>query len=186
MHHMKKQNDSTVWLKPSEALTRFKARPVQNTDSQELLLGQRVERFGFRLGDHGLLIGEQTISEVLDPLPIYSVPNTSTEWLGLVNLRGNLVPIYNLSAILGWQRKLSAKTMMLFLGQGETMVGILIDGLPWAANLDQALAHTPSDLPEILKLHVRRAYKDQEITWLEFDYTGFFEAYIAQTASITN
>ena len=183
---MTEHTGGTVWLKPSEALTRFKARPVLVTDSQELLLGQRVERFGFQLGDHGLLVGEHVISEVLDPIPIYRVPNTSAEWLGLVNLRGNLVPVYNLSAILGWQRKLSAKTMMLFLGQGEAMVGILIDGLPRAANLERPLPQAPPDLPNILRPHIGQAYSDQEITWLELDHTGFFESYIAHLANTTD
>ena len=176
---------SQTWLSPSAALSRFKAKPILtsvNVDSQELLLGQRPARFGFRLGSYGLLLGAQVTSEVLEPLTVYRVPNTSAEWLGLVNLRGNLVPVYDLSAILGWPRDESVKSMMLFLGQGQEMLGIKIDGLPQVPTLDQPLHRLPA-LPKNLQAYADQAYIDQGITWVEFDYKGFFRNYIEHLTS---
>jgi len=169
-----------AWMSPSAALSRIKAQPITATpESEDLLLGQRPLRFGFRLGNYGLLLGEQATSEVLDPLPIYPIPNTNAEWLGLVNLRGNLVPVYDLSAILGWPRNESDKPMMLFLGKGQETIGIMIDGLPRSPNLEQPLTRLPA-LPKRLLAHADLAYIDQGITWIEFDYEGFFRRYIEQ------
>lgn len=170
------------WLTPSQALSRFAAQPVTATESPELVLGQQVARFGFMLGKYGLLIDPLTTSEVLEPMPIHRIPNSMGAWLGLVNLRGNLVPVYDLSTILDWPHDRDKKIMMLFLGKGESSICCLIDGLPFSPMLDAPMEQTPN-LPESLLNHSSSAYEVDGVVWVEFHHESFFQDYKSQISS---
>lgn len=163
------------WLKPSAALNRFKP-PPRSTTSGIAPVERRRARYGFRIGGIGLLIGQDTTSEVLEQASVYPLPNTPPWLLGLVNLRGNLIPVFDAKLFLeledGGARE---KRRLLVLDQGDKAVGIFIDGLPRVATTDHALSRLPP-LPTMLRNHIASAYAQDDIVWLEFDHQGFFQA----------
>lgn len=159
-------------LRPSEALKRFD--PPQAGSTLPAQAAKRV-RFGFRVGEFGLLIGSDTASEVVAPEAIYAIPNTPSWWLGLMNLRGNLVPIFDLHRVLETGANDAGKRMVLLLDEGEAMVGIPIDGLPRSLELSRRLTNTPP-LPAILKGYISETYTEGGAVWLEFDHQGFCTA----------
>lgn len=122
------------------------------------------------------LVGENISSEVLERMPIYPLPKAPTELLGLVNLRGNLIPVFDIKPLLELDRStLHDKNCLLILGAGDKAVGILIDGLPQLANTSHSLSRLPP-LPATLRSHVTKAYIQNHDVWLEFDHYGFFGA----------
>lgn len=167
------------WLDPVEALNEF--RPPEGYvlgaaeagDARAQVADTGLTRYGFRTGGVGLLIGAGVDSEVLDALPVSALPNTPAWLLGLINLRGNLVPVFDLVELLGLSRDPGHQRRMLILDEGERAVGVLIDRLPEVPQLTRRLGSLPP-LPGQLGEYVSDAYLSSESVWLEFDHRAFF------------
>ncbi len=162
------------WLNPSAALNRFK--PPQGMTTGIVLAERQRARYGFRVGDIGLLVGLNTVSEVLEKASIFPLPNTPPWLLGLVNLRGNLVPVFDVRLFLELKADQGQeKRWLMVLDQGDRAVGLLIDGLPQTASTQQVLSRLPP-LPTALRAYASKAYAQEGGVWLEFDHQGFFQA----------
>ena len=164
------------WMRPAAALERF-SPPAGIVLAEE----KKVEevRYGFRIGELGLLIKEGCGSEVMQMPEIWSLPGAPPWLLGLINLRGNLVPVFELREVLGLgARPADAKSLVLVFDQGEKAVGVMVDDFPQPLKELHYLPHLPQ-LPTSLSGHIRRGFvRDQKI-WLEFDQDSFFEALTA-------
>ena len=161
------------WLSPSAALNRFKPRHV--ADAGASLEAEEQVSYGFRVGDIGLLISTSTTSEVFEPLPISALPDTADWFVGLCNLRGNIVPVYEIETLFHTQKSSDDKRKLLVLGKNDSALGILISGLPQALRLNDThiMAELPP-IPERLADYIPRAYVKDERVWLEFDHDLFF------------
>ena len=132
-----------------------------------------VLRYGFHVGGLPFLVPENTSTEVLDSPPIFPVPR-APHWLsGMLNLRGNVIPVFDLSELSGLNPESDANRRVLVLGQGTQAVAVYVDDLP------QPL--TPGDItsklgdpPEILQPFVGAGFTDRDENWCEFDYQEFF------------
>lgn len=168
-----RDNTSTAeWLLPSVALDRFE--PPAN-----MVLGAVVEnevgRYGFKIGSLGLLIQQGSGSEVMQLPTMWTLPGAPPWLLGLINLRGNLVPVFELRLLLGLgQRASDEKPLVLVFDQGDKAVGILIDDFPRPLSALSKLPNLPQ-LPTALHGHVQAGYVKDEMIWLEFDHGSFFE-----------
>ncbi len=161
------------WLPPGAALAHFE--PIEGT--QLMPKGEeRAEvraRYGFRIGELGLLVSPDAGSEVLAVPAACALPGASPGFLGLINLRGSLVPLYDLCALLGMGES-GAATMVLVFGQGEQAVAVLTDGYPKALLSLRPLSSLPP-LPAALGSHVSGGYVQDDAVWLEFDHVSYFD-----------
>lgn len=92
--------------------------------------GAVVQREGFRIGALHLMVRYQDASELADLPGICRLPNAPAWFLGMANLHGSLVPVFDIAARWGTAHAESGKTMLLVLGHGERRAGLVIDGLP--------------------------------------------------------
>ena len=172
MNNNKSEKTPRRWLSPSAALNRFK--PPRGIATGIAPVERQRARYGFQIGDIGLLIGQDTSSEVLERAPVYPLPKAPTWLLGLVNLRGNLVPVFDVKPLLELEGgDAQDKRRLLILGGGDKAVGIMIDGLPQLAATNNVLSRLPP-LPAALRPYVAKAYVRDNAVWLEFDHYGFF------------
>ncbi len=157
------------WLPPSAALTRFQLGDT------ELALGGAIDlkrvRYGVRVGGLHLLLPEDSVSEVLDRPKIFPIPNTSSWFEGLINLRGNVVPVFDLRDLFGTTPIAGEQQMLLVIDEGEEALGIAIDGLPLPAPNSDPLDRRPS-LPGVLENYTGRVFEHGEELWLEVDIAG--------------
>jgi twitching motility protein PilI len=167
------------WLTPSAALNRYPALPEERGP----VFVQRPERVrhGFRVGSLALLIGTDTPREVIASPAISTLPNGPAWLAGMMNVRGNLVPVFDLALALNVSRQDAAREFALVLEKGERAVAMLIDGLPIALSGMQPLERLPH-LPPALQDHVQAAFVKDEITWLAFDHENFFAVLASQSA----
>jgi chemotaxis signal transduction protein len=165
------------WLRPAQALNRPFIQPARDEEITEGEEIQLIRRLGFRIGEIGLLITPGTISELTDMLRICPVPNTAGWMLGLVNIRGNLIPVFEMASLLGIQRDADKKRMLLILGQGDMAAGIPIDGLPAHQTLASTdkLQNLPA-LPDIIRPYISVGYEKNGELWFQFDHIPFFQA----------
>lgn len=100
-------------------------------------------RFGVQVGQYHLLIAPQTFSEVVAHTVVYPMPHTPRWFLGLLNQRGNLVPVFDLHQL--WHMAVPGQGLrtVLVLDQGSEAVGMGIDGMPQSVRLVQRLALVP-------------------------------------------
>jgi len=158
-------------IKPSEALNRFfstKQPPVVTHESKEV----EQLRYGFRAGDIGLIMDEVLGSEIVDKIPVCAIPDTPPWFPGVVNIRGNIVPVFDLKMIFNSDEKTSLQKLLVVGKEGKA-AGILIDELPQALpDLDSTTDLT--SIPPILNECVRSVYKQDENIWVELDFNNFF------------
>ena len=169
------------WLSPSEALQRFDPPEGVATSVGMRQAATHIARFGFRIGQLRLLIQPHTPSEVITQTPIYPMPNMPNWFIGVMNLRGNLIPIFDLHRLLETGEPGQSQTVLV-LDQGGDGVGIPIDSLPYAVHLDEALHNIPP-LHETLQEYVTTAYPTEGGIWLDFEHRSFFTALGLRLAS---
>lgn len=164
------------WLKPSEALN----RPInRNADDAAYLVAlaqpASVRRLGFHLGNIGLLIAPRATSELTDLIKVCPIPNTAAWLLGIFNLRGNLVPVFDVNMLLQLEVGTTKKRMLLILGQGDAAGALVIEGLPVHVTLSEGdkLKSLPP-LPEAIRPFATSGYEKNGEMWFNFDHIGFF------------
>ncbi|MBA2409586.1 MAG: chemotaxis protein CheW [Gammaproteobacteria bacterium] len=168
------QQEAAEWQSPSAALNRFE--PPEGTLFEASQGAKARTRYGCQIGTIHLLIGMNTVSEVM-PLPVLApVPNTPPWLKGLLNLRGNLVPVFDLKLLLELEEQESAgKAMALILDKGELAVGIIVDGFPRPLTALRSVQHLP-ELPRRLHAYVSAGYMQDDVLWLEFGHEQFFDS----------
>ncbi|MEK7991648.1 MAG: chemotaxis protein CheW [Thiotrichaceae bacterium] len=176
----------TPWQPPSGALTRPLNRKAEEA-AWGLAQSEISRRMGFRIANIGLLIGENIISELKELEKICSIPNTSEGLLGLINLRGNLVPVFDLYTLLRLPRMAESRRrrdMLLILGEGEKAGAILIEELPVhiAFTNEDKLEILPV-LPDAIQNFTSNGYTKEGEVWFNFDHLGFFESLAKKVAA---
>lgn len=178
------QPDSEL-LSPSGALNRFKL-PTKLVVGEFTFSFERV-RYGIPLSGSsgfGLLIDTDTPSEVINPQPIFPLPNTPPALLGIINLRGNLLPVFEIERLLALniERPTDKSRRILVLGSGERTVAIVIEHLPEVPELTKPLSRIPP-LPANLAEHVSAAYGSDDFVWLDFNHHSFFRNFVTRLSA---
>ena len=171
------------WLMPTEALNRF--RLPNGTSFDQARSPKRQVRYGFRVGSLNFLIKPRVGSEVIAMMPIAMIPNSPPWLLGMINLRSNLVPVFDLAMICALDRQHDEQgRWILVFDKGEGAVALLIDGQPQALSQMTQLSHLPS-LPTALRGAVTGGFTVDQDLWLEFDHQAFFGALNTSAVSAT-
>lgn len=164
------------WLKPVEALTRFK--PPQNIQfAGDENPDDFTIRYGYRIGDHAFLVKSDARSEVVDDHPIHPVPLTESFVRGMINLRGNLVAVFDLNPLLSSVNEPTQSGTVLIIGDNGDEVGILVDGVPRAIYDTGQHVDPPPTMPAGFHEFVHDAISSGGTNWLEFDCQGYFRAH---------
>jgi twitching motility protein PilI len=168
------------WLTPTAALERVV--PTTRAEPSAHAAESAAIRYGYRIGDIGLLVGENVGCEVIPAPPIARIPTTPRWLLGVANLRGGLVPIFDLRALLEVPSGHKADDRFgLIFDRGEHAVGILVSEHPVSLTRLEPLVQPPP-LPAAVRDFVATAFHHGHSVWLEFDHRRFFES-IAQHMS---
>jgi twitching motility protein PilI len=149
------------------ALTAPAAAVEENPDA--------IVRQGFRIGHMHLAAPFATASELVEMPGIYPLPRMPADLLGLVNLHGRIVPLFDLASLFETRHLPREKRMVLVIGHGNDAAGIVIDGLP------RRLVFSPDDrmlapaLPAAAASAVIATYLQGKDAWFEFDYAQLLD-----------
>lgn len=128
---------------------------------------QVLPREGFVLGHLGLTIRYEDGSELSDMPATYRLPNAPDWFVGIANLHGLLVPVFDLARYLGIEHRSGVKPMLLVLGHGPDAAGIVIDGLPVRLHLRPADRAEGAPVPAALDGCVNETYWAADSTWMD-------------------
>jgi twitching motility protein PilI len=155
-------------MTPTAALSRPFTRPLE-LDAEVLERGRRQQRRGFFVGGVGLMVEPRLLLEVLERPRVFPLPNAPASCSGLLNLRGTLVPVFDLRPQLGCDEPLPR--WVLVMGRALEAAGLYVDALPVqvAANEETRLERLPK-APALLQPVIAAAYYVNQQVFFELDH----------------
>ncbi|MDO5674999.1 MAG: chemotaxis protein CheW [bacterium] len=126
-------------------------------------------RQGFRLGEIGIMIHFDEASELTEIPTLHHLPNTPRWLLGIANLHGRLIPVFDLLSYLGLERAQETKQMLLVLGHDADAAALVIDGLPQRLRWHNEEQSDADLAPKLLEPHVRATCLLDDKFWCDLD-----------------
>jgi twitching motility protein PilI len=140
-------------------------------------------REGFRIGELRLMIRYEDGSELTDLPQVYLLPKAPAWFLGMANLHGALVPVFDPAELFGVAHDATAKPMLLVLGHGEEKAGLVIDGLPSRLRLGPADRIENGAVPPSLAGCVNQAYWSEGLDWLDLQVSDLLRTLSEELAA---
>lgn len=101
-------------------------------------VNQEIQLVAFNLGLEEYAIDILSVQEINRILPITRIPNAPHFVEGVINLRGNVIPVLDLNKRLGLPaRSDTEQTRIIILKVNEIIAGIIVDGVTEVLKLDQ-------------------------------------------------
>jgi len=139
--------------------------------------GKAGRRFrGLRVGNLGLLVEHDLGGEIIEDARVFALPRAAAWCRGLINLRGNLIPAFDLHESLGLSHLRARRQWWLVLGTGHDSLAFPIDELPVALVTHEASAVHTQVFLDPLRAHAGVTYRINGELWLEFRHREFFQA----------
>jgi chemotaxis signal transduction protein len=109
----------------------------------------------FSMGEEVYAVPVELLTEIIISQKIFPVPTTPPHVLGVINLRGNIVPIVDIREALSLPRQ-AVPSQIAIVRQGEVTLGIVVDNVSEvvAVPLSRVLA-VPPDAGNAGKKHAR-------------------------------
>jgi len=166
---------TTELISPKESRKKFKHKSQTKARVTPFNRQTETRRHGFLINDLGLLLPSNLTCEVADNLQVCKISNTPDWFTGMTNLRGNIIPIFDLGKLFGLSpssnnRQADVKSQRhLFLEIGTEWVGFISNVLPTPLDLrnDEILTTFPR-IPDELAPFVLNCYKHERV-WIDFD-----------------
>ena len=134
-------------------------------------------RQGFLVGLLGLMIPFEEGSELTEMPPLHHLPNTPSWFLGMVNLHGRLLPVFDLLRFLNLERESNnSRQMLLVVGHDADAAGFVIDGLPQRLRWTSALQSDADLAPRRLEAHVRASCLIDGKIWFDLETDSLLDA----------
>lgn len=138
-----------------------------------------IVRQAFRVGAMRLLAPFAVASELVEMPGVYPLPRSPANLLGLVNLHGRIVPLFDLADLFETQHLPREKRMVLVIGHGNDAAGIVIDGLPRRLVFTPESQIVPPALPHSAAGAVLATYLQGRDAWFEFDYAQLLDQLVS-------
>ncbi len=136
---------------------------------------QQVRCYGFECGGYRFIAPLNVYCELLTQVKIERLPNTPDHFLGLSNVRGNLVPVYQLESLLE-QPSISTR-YALVIGKLEQAAALIVAGKPKPFDLRDFVQSEPTtSLPDFLQTAVSAFYQRDDETWYLLNHVQLFKA----------
>ena len=139
----------------------------------------QVVRQAFRIGHMRLVAPFATASELTEMPNVYPLPRMHQNLLGLVNLHGRIVPLFDLANLFETTHAPREKRMVLVIGHGKDAAGIVIDGLPRRIVFMPEDQIIPPALPEAAATAVIATYLSGKDAWYEFNYAQLLDQLVS-------
>lgn len=132
-------------------------------------------RYGYKVSEMNFLVPEMVVSEVIQEPNIFNLPN-SPYWIeGLVNIRGNIVPVMNIGKFLkqASAEKVS-KILVINSANDEPAIAVIIEDLPTSLEINDTKT-SASKYPNELQSFVSDGFKQNNEEWVEFNPQKLFK-----------
>jgi purine-binding chemotaxis protein CheW len=117
----------------------------------------RQELIAFRIGEQEFCVDIMSVREIRGWTPAMVLPHSQASMRGVINLRGTVLPVLDLSACLGLGfTDPEARHVIIVVRNGEQEAGLLVDAVCDIISVtDEMLQPTPNVASETVKSFVR-------------------------------
>jgi purine-binding chemotaxis protein CheW len=113
------------------------------SDGQQVVEGNSMQLIAFSIGEQIYGVEITTVREIRAWNGATSLPNTRAYVVGVINLRGTIVPIFDLRARFGEGKTSPTKNhVVVVMSVGEKWVGILVDAVSDILTVQRDDVHT--------------------------------------------
>ena len=138
---------------------------------------------GFRVGEFGFLVPVSLHCEVIEQTNANPLPKVEPWFSGLLNIRGNIVPVVDLLRFMSDTDKPPKKRYLFAIDRAEKSMVVWIDGYPqMLTGVLQPLDELPP-LPARLARFVSNAYTLDGQIWLNVQLEQIFKTLGRQTSA---
>jgi len=105
---------------------------------QEQELRAQWSGVGFRIGEYYFVVNLEHVREIMRYQRLSHVPGSKNWVRGIANVRGNLLPIFDLGSFLNVRRtSVRRETRILSISRGKLSAGLLVDEVFGMKHFDQ-------------------------------------------------
>ena len=171
---------SPALVSPTQALSQQFQRPATSPSSHAAFVATRSDdtREGFSIGSLHLAIRYEYGNMLTDPPSVVRLPNAPSWFVGMSNIDGALVPVFDLAELLGVERASAAKQMLLVIGHGDDQAGLLIDGMPRRLRLSAQSRLEESVSIQHLDGCIAGTYRVDGIDWMDLKHSALLDALV--------
>ena len=92
----------------------------------------------FSIGEDAYAIPVEVLTEIIIPQKLFPVPTTPGHVLGVINLRGNIIPIVDIRPILSLSQKNNVAGQIAILKHHQVPLGIVVDVVVEVASIPKS------------------------------------------------
>jgi purine-binding chemotaxis protein CheW len=109
--------------------------------------GGKVREFiAFRIGEQEFGVDVKAVREIRGWTPATRMPHTPNYILGVINLRGTVLPIVDLAARMGFgSAEPTSRHAIMVVEMGKQTVGLLVEGVSEIFGADESQIQPPPD-----------------------------------------
>lgn len=132
-------------------------------------------RYGYKISAMNFLVPENTVSEVIQNPNIFSLPN-SPSWIeGLINIRGNIIPVMNIGNYLkNTNGEKLNNILVLDKADNKDAIAIMISDLPASLEIGESNKAT-NEYPEAINDFIENGFNQNNTNWVEFNPQKLFK-----------
>lgn len=122
-------------------ITDVERQQIYESDVQAVMQApvKTLDLLAFKAGDEDYGISIAYIQEIVKLPPITTVPKTPPQVLGIISLRGTIVPVVDLRIVLGVTRSALQRTARLLVLRNEAQpLALLVDAVSQVVRLDRS------------------------------------------------
>ncbi len=97
--------------------------------NQKVTAGDSERNMAFKVGDEQYAIPLLTVREVIAIPEVTPVPFTPKHFLGIMNIRGQVISVVDLRIKLGVPDKRNSETSVIILDHEDITVGVVVDSI---------------------------------------------------------
>ena len=166
--------------------TEDKLSEINKDESTSLFVGNEIifpdeniertyTRYGYKISNLQFLVPEKVVSEVIQSPNIYSLPNSPIWIEGMLNIRGNIVPVMNVGKLLK-ENNPERLTNVLVLNSSNNApsIALMISGLPISLEVNNSKQSASKNIPDLLQEFVTEGFNQNDLDWFEFEPKKLF------------
>ncbi|MBT8434560.1 MAG: chemotaxis protein CheW [Gammaproteobacteria bacterium] len=135
---------------------------------------QGLQRHTVLVGDIGLVLPVDEVSELIEKVAVCQLPNTQAWFNGVTSIRGNMIPVFDLHELFSIEPP-TASRRLIVVGQNETAAAFWVDDFPrLLVFAEEEITTNEPSIPSLLRKHARQYFLQDGKTWVEWDFKSFF------------
>lgn len=124
---------------------------------------ERHEFVSFLVGQQSFCLDIAKIGEIRRWSPATLLPHAPDYVLGVINLRGSVIPIFDLSAKLGFGKvDPDERSVIMIVNEGTQTIGLLVDSVSEILNIDPSRMQAKPDLDEDAADHILGFFVEED------------------------